>query len=123
VKNVRDADHQMKMQYPMGENAFIGCERGHLYQHCLKEKTLLHKTRIFDSDINSLACTIDCQKYFVCNLLGHFREYNAATHTREKNFGVKNAVHCLVTFDNELLVTAEYGNNKTLSFWSIDTQN
>ena len=123
MTNLRDADHQMKMQHPTGESAFIGCERGHLYQYSLKEKTVLHKARIFDSDINSLACTNDNKKLFACNEIGHFREYNAATHTIEKNFAVISAVHCLVTFNNKLLVTAEYGNNKTLSFWSIDAQN
>ena len=55
---------------------------------------------------------------------GNFKELDISARKQVKNFPVKSARCCAVTFDNKFLVTADYGNgeNCNITKWSVRTK-
>ena len=103
-----------------GDRVFIGCKHGYLYEYSMNEKRIVHDFgQILDDDISSMATTFDNKYLFVCDGKCDFREFDISTRTQVKNFGVTNAVSCVVTYDNQFLITAEGQTYCKLTKWSI----
>ena len=113
------------MGYPDGDKMIIGCKDGYLYEYSTKKESILYAYPCFATpaiageDISSMATTIDNKTLFVCDIKGSFREIDISTQKQVNNFNVKNAVFCVVTYDNKFLITAEDERNCNLTKWSI----
>ena len=89
----------------------------------MNEKRVVHDYgQISNSGITSMAATLDNKTLFVCANGGDFREFDISLHKEVKNFDVKNAIYCVVTCNNQFLITAERRGKASLSKWSIQTK-
>ena len=88
----------------------------------MSEKRIVHDFgQIFnDQYFNSMATTTDNKTLFVCSDIdGEFREFDISTHKKVNNFKVMNANCCVVTYDNQFLITA---HKNDLTKWSIQSK-
>ena len=112
-----------KVKFPDGDRIFIGRNGGYLLEYSMDEKEIVYNFgKILDQGISSLATTFDNKTLFVCDYQCGFREFDIATHNQTKNFEVRKAACCVVTYDNQFLITAEYEKKCNLIKWSIQTK-
>jgi len=112
----------LKLRCPKGDEVLVGCDDGSLIELSMKYgKEVCNFGQIFDGDVSSMASIINKETLFVCDWDGNFREFTTRTNKFTNHFGITNANHCLVTDDNEFLITSESGQNSNLSKWSMQT--
>ena len=113
---------QQNFEHPEGNRVFIGCAGGYLHEYLLNERIISHDFgQVLDGHISSMATTFDNKYLFVCSSNGGFIEIDLATYYRVNYFGVENAKQCVVTYDNQFLITAPNGKNAKLTKKSIQT--
>ena len=111
------------MKHPDGNRVFIGCLNGYLYEYSLKEKRIVHDFgKVADMTICSMSITLDNKYLLVCDKNGVFKEFHLKTYKQVKTFGVENADICVVTNNNQFLITSPTGSNGKLTKHSIQTK-
>ena len=108
------------MKYPEGNRVFTGCESGYLSEYLINEGRIAHDFgKILPMAISSMATTFDNKYLFVCCSQGGFTEFDLSTYKEVNNFGVDDALYCLVTYDNKFLITTRGRNNAKLTKHSL----
>ena len=106
-----------------GNQVFVGCSKGYLYEYLTKEKKIGRDFgQIASGGVSSMATTFDNKHLFVCDYKSRCRELNIRTHKQLNNFGVENAFRCVVTYNNQFLITSSHARNSKLTKWSIPTK-
>ena len=82
-------------------------------------KKSVHKQKVLDDVIISMAKTTDNKSQFVCGSHGDFKELDITTLKQVNSFNVKSAKCCVVTYDNKYLITAEDAEGCNIKKWSI----
>ena len=113
-----------KMETLYGNQLFVGCIGGYLYDYSMNEKRIAHKfVKILNHGIVSMAATFDNKTFFVCDVNRNFREFDIATRNQVHNFEIKSAISCVVTYDNQFLITFNNDDeSNNLIKWSIQTK-
>ena len=103
------------MKQTEGNQVFIGCRHGSLYEYSMNEKRIVHEFgKILGFGISSMATTFDNKYLFVCDG-NDFIEFDISTRTQVNNFEVRSAVQCcVVTYDNQFLITSDENTNSNL---------
>ena len=106
--------------YPDGERMFLGFIEGHLKEYSFKlDETIHDYGQVIDYGVSSMAKTVDNKIIFVCSYGGQFKEFDTSSHNEVNNFKVEEAQYCVVTYDSQFLITAEF---IYLSKWSMQTK-
>ena len=112
-----------EMKYPEGDRVFIGYSSGYLLEYSIDAKRIVHDfDKILNEDIISINKTSDNKSLFLCDWEGGFREFDIPTRKKVNNFEVQSAKCCVVTYDNQFLITAENKLNCLFTKWSIQTK-
>ena len=110
-------------KYPKSGRIFIGCDEGSVFEYSINNNKIVRCYENFaNGHIYSIQTTIDKKTLFVCDQKGFFKELSIRTNKLTNFFGIEDVIGCLVTSDNKYLITVEYGKNKNLSMYSIETK-
>ena len=115
----------LEVKCPDVGNVFIACNDGSVVEFSMIEKKVVQKQKISDTIFYSMAKTSDNKTQFLCD--GNFKLKVAELSTLKpvKGFREKDAFYCVVTHDNQFLITADHsfnGHNGTLIKWSMQTK-
>ena len=120
VEQIKISFKDTEIKYPKGYKLFVSYQDGSVIEFSLIENKIIHDHgQIFNNRIFSMAKTFDNKSQFLCDIIGSFKELDISTRKQANRFDVKSARCCVVTYNNEFLITASNEKNCVLTKWSI----
>lgn len=102
-------------------NALIIDEEGRQCEYSIHNNRVCHEFGRGFAKTTSIATTTDSQTQFECNELSQVNAYDLTTYEKIKNPPIQGACFCVVTSDNEFLITADDKLNSGITKYSLKT--